>query len=674
MGAYLLLGYDIETSGKLTESFLERANQIHLRYEVPCTFFVTGQVVEENLSDLLKVSHSDLFDLQQHTYSHIPLKTVIQENQEGKSFYMGASLEEIYHEVENTSRLLKEYLGAECVGLTGPFGYYQGLSDRPDILEILHKTGIRFTRTYGRNHRGWQPVPFNIQPFWYELQGFPDILEFPVQGWQDILWLQSHDFLGYQAYLKSEIDHIAEDDLTWGCLQHDKLIDWDPDLEVTEGLIRYAKERGVRITSYFDYYLRKNRELEEEDYLLRIKRDIHREVIRIKKQRRRVGRRKKLKILTFRVGPGDIQRAIDDSVEALRRLGHRVETMGVAQFGSLEFQRVLIATIETLKPNFVFTINYLGLEPQILTSMKIPYISWFRDDPLTWIPRELLVPSEYAYIFTWDMNYLGGLKNLGFNNLFHLPLAAGQEFIKKGNTSNGGGGSDLSFVASSYYGSFLRYLQRITQRDPRLDMEEINEIANIQNQNSLLNISDIIEGYPKIASLKDEDYFWEIKRYIELKATINCRIEVIKTLSPLDLSLYGDMGWKELVGVNSPTFKHISSSALLPKLYSESKINLNITEVTSKTGINQKVYDVLASGGFLLTDFRRDLNSQFKPEEEIVYYRDKEELLSLIEYFLVHPKNRQEIALTGRDRVLREHTYTERMKKLIDIVKNSGIV
>lgn len=55
----------------------------------------------------------------------------------------GGNLPQIEEEVEKTKELLKKYLNVECIGLRGPWGYYRGLSDRPDILEILYNLGIR---------------------------------------------------------------------------------------------------------------------------------------------------------------------------------------------------------------------------------------------------------------------------------------------------------------------------------------------------------------------------------------------------------------------------------------------------------------------------------------------------------------------------------------------------
>jgi len=261
--ATLLIGYDVEhmdANSGITHKFLEVAPKLHRELEAPCTFFVCGRTLEANLNRFKKVfaEYSDMIDFQQHTYSHVLLKTVFRENQDGVTVFKGGTLEKIREEVAKSSALLKGALEIDCIGITGPYGYYRGLADRPDILDILHELGIRFTRTYARNEQDWQPVPFEIQPFWYQAQGFPDIFEFPVQGWQDCILrgkLGWKDRDGYLNYLKSSLEYIAEHNLVWGYATHDwSSITEDSEMWITRNMIEYAQKLGIKLTNYAQYY------------------------------------------------------------------------------------------------------------------------------------------------------------------------------------------------------------------------------------------------------------------------------------------------------------------------------------------------------------------------------------------------------------------------------------
>lgn len=260
------MGYDVENyldrskslDLSVTLHFLEQMRKVHTDLNAPCTLFICGRLLEEPdiIKSLLSLKEYDLFDLQQHTYSHQRLKTVVQNDGEKIKIFKGVSLEKIQKEVERTSLLFKEKLCVSCSGITGPYGYYRGLMDRPDILEILHRLGIRFTRTYLRNQNDWGPLPIDVQPFTYKTQGFPDILEIPSQGWQDIMFFRANDWDrdAFLNYGKDMINTIEKQDLVWSVCQHD----WtscrkDPNMDYTRAFLEYAQSKGVTVSSHKDY-------------------------------------------------------------------------------------------------------------------------------------------------------------------------------------------------------------------------------------------------------------------------------------------------------------------------------------------------------------------------------------------------------------------------------------
>jgi peptidoglycan/xylan/chitin deacetylase (PgdA/CDA1 family) len=257
----LLIGYDVEArdSGDVTPRFLQQATALHHRLAAPATLFVVGQTLEQWIPQFQAIAADPLFDVQQHTFSHQLLKTVYIEDGKSIRVVRGVSLEETRQEVRKTSDLLREQLGVACIGLTGPWCYYRGLRDRPDLLEVLWAEGIRFTRTDGRNERDWHPVPIDLQPYWYEALGFPEMLEIPIHGWHDcviraeVLGWENLD--SYVESVKPYIDRAADEDKVFSLCQHDwSSIREDPEMRATEALIRYAQARGLRIMSYRAYY------------------------------------------------------------------------------------------------------------------------------------------------------------------------------------------------------------------------------------------------------------------------------------------------------------------------------------------------------------------------------------------------------------------------------------
>lgn len=247
----------------ITATFLERAYQTYSELNVPMTMFITGMTLEENVNRFDRFLGDSKFDIQQHSYSHVPFKTIVEErDDEAKTrvFREGATLERIEEEVDKTNQLFEKHLGIKCIGITCPFAYYRGLSDRPDVLRLLYKLGIRFLRSYGRNEKDYQPVFLDVQPFLYDLQGLPDMLEIPICAWHDVGWKTKYGWNNtgkFIEYLKTQIDLIAEKDLTWSFLQHDwSSMEDDRGMNITREVVAYAQEKGVELLTHSDFYYR----------------------------------------------------------------------------------------------------------------------------------------------------------------------------------------------------------------------------------------------------------------------------------------------------------------------------------------------------------------------------------------------------------------------------------
>lgn len=110
----------------------------------------------------------------------------------------------------------------------------------------------------------------------------------------------------------------------------------------------------------------------------------------------------------------------------------------------------------------------------------------------------------------------------------------------------------------------------------------------------------------------------------------------------------------------------------LNKIYNYSKININVTVEQGLTSLNMRVFDVMAAGGFLISDFKEDFELLFD-EEEFVCYRNLSELPELVEYYLKNPEERKKKAWAGRRRVLRDHDYTKRAEQIMEAMREAGL-
>ena len=84
---------------------------------------------------------------------------------------------------------------------------------------------------------------------------------------------------------------------------------------------------------------------------------------------------------------------------------------------------------------------------------------------------------------------------------------------------------------------------------------------------------------------------------------------------------------------------------------------------------NMRLYEATGVGTLLITDYKDNLGQLFEIGKEIVAYRSPEECLDLISYYLDHEQECKAIAKAGQERTLNEHTYSQRMRELLDIVE-----
>jgi len=86
-------------------------------------------------------------------------------------------------------------------------------------------------------------------------------------------------------------------------------------------------------------------------------------------------------------------------------------------------------------------------------------------------------------------------------------------------------------------------------------------------------------------------------------------------------------------------------------------------------GVNQRTFEIAAIGVPQVVDFRGDLAGLFEDRKEILVGRTVEEMRALVEAALQDSAAGEAIALAGRQRLLREHTYMHRMHRLLEVVR-----
>lgn len=372
---------------------------------------------------------------------------------------------------------------------------------------------------------------------------------------------------------------------------------------------------------------------------------------------------------------------VPEVLRAFRRLGHEVELFSFDKRRDRgeEVVRRLLGRLGEYSPDLVFTVNHLGVDREgvlmeCLHRLKIPLASWYVDSPALILNLYTGRPSELAYIFTWDPTYIPRVRNLGFEHVYSLPLATDPElFAPRPAAALKPWASRVSFVGNSLTRpvaekrarlpagpDFNRLFDRLAaayRRRPYRDLEAVVREEGLAGEPLLADLA----ARPRV----------DLEAGMIWAATRDYRLECVRRLAPFAPVIYGDCGWRELLGPEFRLKPEVHYYEKLPLVYQASQISFNATSLQMKAAVNQRVFDVAAAGGFLLTDFREQLAEVLKVGREVVCYRDPGEIPELVRFYLAHPGERQRLAQAARERVLNQHTYVHRLQTMLTIIRST---
>ena len=105
-------------------------------------------------------------------------------------------------------------------------------------------------------------------------------------------------------------------------------------------------------------------------------------------------------------------------------------------------------------------------------------------------------------------------------------------------------------------------------------------------------------------------------------------------------------------------------------MYSRSRISLGFSSVAELPAagtpplkqVRLRDFEAPMSGAFYLVEACDELAEFFKPDQEIVFFASKAELVDKARYYLAHEAERNRIRLAGMQRARRDHTWHERFK------------
>lgn len=335
---------------------------------------------------------------------------------------------------------------------------------------------------------------------------------------------------------------------------------------------------------------------------------------------------------------------------------------------------------DTASFDFCFSYNFYPLVAECCHNHNLKYISLVYDSPFVKLYSfTITYPTNYVFLF--DYQLYQELKDGGISTVYYTILPVNSTVIHsmlkkpydKSRTI-----CDVSFVGALYnedHNIFDRmyaqlndytkgYLDGIMASQLNVSgynfMEEVLSPEIIQQLQLAEPYAPSFDGAETLANIY-------ASYYIDRKLTSIERIQLLSAVAAqFSLKLFTLDPKATIPGAKNMGITDYYSE--MPYVFHDSKINLNISLRSIKSGIPLRCMDIMGAGGFLLTNFQSDFLSAFTPDEDFVYFEDEADLIRKIDYYLSHEEKRAAIAARGHEIVKENHSFKVCFHQILSVV------
>lgn len=369
---------------------------------------------------------------------------------------------------------------------------------------------------------------------------------------------------------------------------------------------------------------------------------------------------------------------------ALQRMKHdahiyeeAIEDIG----GRPEKEKALMSYLRKRQPELVISVLFAPIVAKQTQELHIKYAVYGMDSPMyaTYLPE--FPRYENVFLFYFDKREYRRVKNMGYQNAYHLPLAGDTEWadgIKMTKEEEERYSCDISFVGSLYTeNAYDKSLYKIPDRFRNIFSEILERGGTF-----LWDGKDRVEQFlspeliriiryfcPEVFDCQYEcpESYYVKSLFFDRKMTQVERALLLQLLSENhDLRLYT---WDaERVPDGVKRYPAVDVMTQSRKVFRASKINLNITLRSITSGVPARVFDIMSAGGFVLSNWQEEITDLFEEGKEIATFQTPEELLEKTDYYLTHEEERKQTAINGYQKIREYYTYESQLNKIISIL------
>lgn len=319
----------------------------------------------------------------------------------------------------------------------------------------------------------------------------------------------------------------------------------------------------------------------------------------------------------------------------------------------------------------VLSVNYMPVISDICERMGIRYIAWVYDSPLH-IRRLDSMKNSCNRIYFFDRAQADEYRSCGVDGAYYMPLAVEPDVFGKTGIECDDYNCEVSLLGQLYKSEYYDlcgalslynrgYLEGIIGAQSQITGGFI--VDEMLSDEIVANIND---DFSKAGDRTFSADKRELSYTLAKEVTGRQRFTALALLQDrCNVNVYSNDVDNRLGEVKFCGYADYYTQ--MPDVFRKSKINLNISLCTIKTGIPLRILDIMACGGFVLTNAQPELAEYFDIGNEIVVYEDMKDLVMKARYYLEHDKERLRIARNSYRKVCEEFTFDNRIKTMLEI-------
>lgn len=317
----------------------------------------------------------------------------------------------------------------------------------------------------------------------------------------------------------------------------------------------------------------------------------------------------------------------------------------------------------------VLSVNFSPLISEVCEELEIPYTAWVYDAPVH-IRNLDSMKNSCNRIFFFDRGQALIHQKEGIH-AYHLPLAVDTDVfhLYVSEEEKNKYKADISLLGKLYQTEYTYFTSPLDEYTRGYLEGIVNSQMKIYGGYLIpeLITDDLLNRMNRDYAKAAKDGFQMGRR--ELEYMLACETtgrERYTTLALLSahflVDLYSSDKDDRLKNVRFHGYADYYSQ--MPLVFSQSRINLNMSLKAIRTGIPLRVIDIMGCGGFVLTNYQEEIAEHFVQGVDCVIYEDTEDLFMKVKYYLEHEEERKKIALHGFEKVKRDFTFKERLMKM----------